>query len=77
MADTKSNLEELILLGRILWVLSFMLLTLSYVTVGLRLWVRWRITKSAGWDDFSMVATLVSSILPTEKAILKPDDKQD
>lgn len=60
MADTKSNLEELILLGRILWVLSLTLLTFSYLTVGLRLWVRCRVTKSPGWDDAAMVATLVS-----------------
>ncbi|KAH7406883.1 hypothetical protein DE146DRAFT_676194 [Phaeosphaeria sp. MPI-PUGE-AT-0046c] len=59
MAGTKTDIGELILLGRILWFMSLTLLTLSYITVGLRLWVRCRITKSAGWDDFSMVATLI------------------
>lgn len=54
-----STLEELVLLGKIIWVLVITLLVLSYVTVGLRLWVRYRITKSPGWDDVSMIATLV------------------
>jgi hypothetical protein len=47
------------MLGRIIWILVLTLLTLAYLTVGLRLWVRFRITKSAGWDDAAMVATLV------------------
>ncbi|KAL5115708.1 hypothetical protein ACEQ8H_006420 [Pleosporales sp. CAS-2024a] len=50
--------EELILLGRILWALVLTLLVLAYVTVALRLWVRFRITKSPGWDDAAIVATL-------------------
>jgi hypothetical protein len=54
-----SNHEELFMLGRIMWTLVLTLLTLAYLTVGLRLWVRFRITKSAGWDDAAMVATLV------------------
>ncbi|KAH8708461.1 hypothetical protein GQ44DRAFT_752789 [Phaeosphaeriaceae sp. PMI808] len=45
-------------LGRLLWILILTLLTLSYVTVSLRLWVRCRITKTWGWDDAAMVATL-------------------
>jgi hypothetical protein len=53
------NHEELFMLGRIIWILVLTLLTLAYLTVGLRLWVRFRITKSAGWDDAAMVATLV------------------
>jgi len=57
MANT--NVQELILLGRIIWILLLTLLTLSYLTVGLRLWVRYRITKSPGWDDAAMVVTLV------------------
>ena len=71
MADTKSNTEELILLGRILWVLSFTLLVFSYVSVGLRLWVRVKITKSTGWDDAAMVMTLVSSISFTSATLLQ------
>jgi hypothetical protein len=55
-----ANLEELYMLGKIIWFSVIILLTLSYVTVGLRLWVRYRITKSAGMDDAAMVITLVS-----------------
>jgi hypothetical protein len=55
-----AKVHELFVLGRIIWVLVLTLLTLSYITVGLRLWVRFRITKSPGWDDAAMVATLVS-----------------
>jgi hypothetical protein len=58
-----SNFEELFLLGRVIWILVLTLLTLSYITVGLRLWVRYRLTKSAGWDDAAMVATLVSGLI--------------
>jgi hypothetical protein len=54
-----TNFHELLMLGRIIWILVLTLLTLAYLTVGLRLWVRYRITKSAGWDDAMMVATLV------------------
>jgi hypothetical protein len=66
------NIQELFLLGRIIWILVLTLLTFAYVTVGLRLWVRFRITKGPGWDDAAMVATLVSrtfnlSIYRTEK----------
>ncbi|KAF2034004.1 hypothetical protein EK21DRAFT_97795 [Setomelanomma holmii] len=57
MANT--NFHELFLLGRILWVLVLTLLVLSYVTVFLRLWVRYRITKSPGWDDLVMGLTLL------------------
>ncbi|KAF2828144.1 integral membrane protein [Ophiobolus disseminans] len=57
MAST--NFEELFLLGRIIWVLVLTLLTLSYLTVGLRLWVRCRITKNPGWDDAAMLLTLM------------------
>jgi hypothetical protein len=53
-------LQELEFLGTIIFYLIVTLLSLSYVTVVLRLWVRCRITKSAGWDDAAMVATLVS-----------------
>ncbi|KAH7066820.1 hypothetical protein BKA63DRAFT_607721 [Paraphoma chrysanthemicola] len=57
MAST--DLRELFLLGRTLWILLLTLLVLAYVTVSLRLWVRYRITKSAGYDDMAMVATLI------------------
>jgi hypothetical protein len=53
-------LQELEFLGTIIFYLIVTLLSLSYVAVILRLWVRCRITKSAGWDDAAMVATLVS-----------------
>jgi hypothetical protein len=59
--------SDLFTLGRILNVLAFTLLILSYVTVGLRLWVRFRITKSPGWDDAAIVATLVSSSAPSKE----------
>lgn len=55
-----TNLQELLLLGTITFYLIIALLILSYITVGLRLWVRYRITKTPGWDDAAMVATLVS-----------------
>jgi uncharacterized membrane protein len=54
-----SKLQELVLLGRITFYGIITLITLSYVTVGLRLWVRYRITRSPGWDDAAMVATLM------------------
>ena len=57
MASAK--LQELILLGYITFYLIITLIILSYITVALRLWVRYRITKSPGWDDAAMVATLV------------------
>jgi hypothetical protein len=56
------NIQELHFLGSIIWVSVLTLLTLAYLSVGLRLWVRFRITKSPGWDDAAMVATLVSRI---------------
>jgi hypothetical protein len=54
-----AKLQELLLLGRITFWLIIVLIVLSYVTVGMRLWVRYRITKSPGWDDAAMVATLL------------------
>ncbi|RAR09031.1 importin subunit beta-1 [Stemphylium lycopersici] len=57
MASAK--LQELELLGSITFYLIITLLVLSYVTVGLRLWVRYRLTRSPGWDDAAMVATLL------------------
>ncbi|CAO2652389.1 Nn.00g006720.m01.CDS01 [Neocucurbitaria sp. VM-36] len=57
MASAK--LQELVLLGYITFYLIITLIILSYITVGLRLWVRYRITKSPGWDDAAMVATLL------------------
>jgi len=64
LADMEgTKFHEFFVLGRIIWILVLTLLTLSYLTVGLRLWVRFRITKSPGWDDAAMVATLVSFTL--------------
>ncbi|PVH91831.1 hypothetical protein DM02DRAFT_702733 [Periconia macrospinosa] len=54
-----SKIGELIMLGQILWVSIIVLLVMAYVTVGLRLFVRYRITKSPGWDDAAMVLTLM------------------
>lgn len=39
------------------------LLVIGWLTVLLRLWVRLRITRNPGWDDATMVLTLVSSTL--------------
>lgn len=57
MASEK--LQELVLLGRITFYGIIILIVLSYITVGLRLWVRYRITRSPGWDDAAMVASLL------------------
>ncbi|KAF1844212.1 uncharacterized protein K460DRAFT_388086 [Cucurbitaria berberidis CBS 394.84] len=54
-----AELQELILLGYITFYLIITLIVLSYIAVGLRLWVRYRITKSPGWDDATMVAALL------------------
>lgn len=54
-----STIQELLLLGTITFYLIITLLVLAYITVALRLWVRYRITKSPGWDDAAMVATLL------------------
>jgi hypothetical protein len=54
-----ARVQDLLLLGAITLYLIITLLVLSYVTVALRLWVRYRITKSPGWDDAAMVATLL------------------
>jgi hypothetical protein len=54
-----ARIQELLLLGAITLYLIMTLLVLSYITVALRLWVRYRITKSPGWDDAAMVATLL------------------
>lgn len=51
--------KELVHLGTLTYYLVITLLTLAYTTVALRLWVRYRITKSPGWDDAAMVATLL------------------
>jgi hypothetical protein len=62
--------EELFMLGRLIWILLFTLLILAYVAVALRLWVRFRITKSPGWDDATMVLTLVSIFEYLRRALL-------
>jgi hypothetical protein len=56
--------QKLIFLGQFIRILVFTLLTLSYLTVGLRIWVRYRITRNPGWDDAAMIATLVSHYQP-------------
>jgi hypothetical protein len=59
MMMVNAKLQELLMLGTITFYLIIVLVVLSYVTVCLRLWVRFRITKSPGWDDAAMVATLL------------------
>lgn len=59
MAST-AELQEFVTLGKIVFVLTITLVVWAWLAVGLRLWVRFRITKSQGWDDATMVATLVS-----------------
>jgi hypothetical protein len=48
--------------GQLTFALVVTLLALGYTTVGLRLWVRLRITKNPGWDDITMIITLVRLI---------------
>ncbi|KAF2849180.1 hypothetical protein T440DRAFT_453103 [Plenodomus tracheiphilus IPT5] len=55
----RAKLKELVYLGTVTYYLVITLLVLAYTTVALRLWVRFRITKSPGWDDAAMVATLL------------------
>jgi hypothetical protein len=56
---TAAEMHELVLLGQITFALAITLLIGSWLAVGLRLWVRFRITKSPGRDDVAMVSTLV------------------
>lgn len=51
--------EELVLLGAIIVHLIITLLILTYLSVCLRIWARYRVTKSPGWDDAAMIATLM------------------
>ncbi|KAF2660057.1 hypothetical protein K491DRAFT_589900 [Lophiostoma macrostomum CBS 122681] len=53
--DSKSTEQ----LGQLTFALVVTLLILGYITVGLRLWVRLRITKNPGWDDITMIITLL------------------
>lgn len=62
MAST-AQIQELFALGKVVFVLSITLVVWAWLAVGLRLWVRFRITKSPGWDDAAIVATLVSWML--------------
>lgn len=64
------NLRELIYLGTVSFYLIIVLIVLSCITVSLRLWVRCRITKSPGWDDAAMVATLVRRLNSLTKLAL-------
>ncbi|KAI8932877.1 hypothetical protein NX059_010357 [Plenodomus lindquistii] len=57
--DRSAKVKELFFLGTLTYYLLIILLALAYTTVALRLWVRFRITKSPGWDDAAMVATLL------------------
>ncbi|EMD58555.1 hypothetical protein GGP41_006014 [Bipolaris sorokiniana] len=54
-----AKVEELALLGAITVHLIITLLILTYLSVGLRIWARYRVTKSPGWDDAAMIATLM------------------
>ncbi|EUC42659.1 hypothetical protein COCMIDRAFT_39291 [Bipolaris oryzae ATCC 44560] len=54
-----AKVEELALLGAITVHLIISLLILTYLSVGLRIWARYRVTKSPGWDDAAMIATLM------------------
>ncbi|KAH6644708.1 hypothetical protein C7974DRAFT_26543 [Boeremia exigua] len=56
---SKAQIQELITLGNIIFATSISLVISAWLAVGLRLWVRFRITKSPGWDDVAMVATLL------------------
>lgn len=58
------QIHELVILGKIVFALSIALLIWAWLAVALRLWVRFRITKSPGWDDAAIVATLVSLDIP-------------
>ncbi|KAF3039420.1 hypothetical protein E8E12_009173 [Didymella heteroderae] len=58
MAST-AQIQELFALGKIVFILSITLVVWAWLAVGLRLWVGFRITKSPGWDDAAMVATLL------------------
>lgn len=40
-------------------IVGVLFLILSIIVVTLRIWVRVRIKKSAGWDDWIMLATVV------------------
>ncbi|CAI6336321.1 unnamed protein product [Periconia digitata] len=50
--------NELGSLGDLTFIVAVALLALSWITVSLRVWVRFGITKSPGWDDAAMVFTL-------------------
>ncbi|KAF2624852.1 hypothetical protein BU25DRAFT_127537 [Macroventuria anomochaeta] len=58
MAST-AQIQELLALGKFVFAGSITLVIWAWLAVGLRLWVRFRITKSPGWDDAAMVATLL------------------
>lgn len=51
--------SEIIELGRAVYALIITLLVLSWIAVALRLWVRLRLTKAPGWDDATILFTLV------------------
>ncbi|KAL3481373.1 hypothetical protein BJX99DRAFT_253677 [Aspergillus californicus] len=56
--------------GHQLLVVGIILLITSSTILGLRLWVRLRMKRSAGWDDWIMVATLLFIICSTVAANL-------
>ena len=62
---TIDKTHELVVLGGVTFALAITLLIGSWLAVGLRLWVRYRITKSPGRDDAAMVATLVWQPMPS------------
>lgn len=51
--------QELVQLDRVVFSVVITLVILSCIAVSIRLWVRVKITKSPGWDDAVMIATLV------------------
>lgn len=46
--------------GTSLLVLSYTLLSVAITTVGLRVWFRWGLRNGISWDDYFIVASLVS-----------------
>jgi len=51
--------DDIVVWGTAMFSLVVILLIFSWITVALRLWVRVGITRSPGWDDATMLFTLV------------------
>jgi hypothetical protein len=54
-----TSLSEAEVLGKTLVSLVITLLLFAWITVALRIWVRFKITRSPGWDDAAIVLALV------------------